>query len=69
MSQRLSSQELLAKVKGEVQEMSMHELKEKLDRNDDFVLIDIREQDEYAQGFIADAPHIPRGFLELRIEN
>ena len=47
----------------------MHELKEKLDRNDDFVLIDIREQDEYAQGFIADAPHIPRGFLELRIEN
>ena len=33
MSQRLSSQELLAQVKGEVKEMSMEELKDRLDQN------------------------------------
>ncbi len=69
MSQRLSSQELLAQVKGEVKEMSMEELKYKLDRNDDLILIDVREQDEVDQGVIVGATHIPRGFLELRIEN
>ena len=69
MSQRLSSQELLAQVKGEVKEMSIEELKEKLDRKDDLVLIDVREQDEVDQGIIVGATHIPRGFLELRIEN
>ena len=68
MSQRLSSQELLARVKGEVKEMSMEELKEKLDRKDDLVLIDVREQDEVDQGVIVGATHIPRGFLELRVE-
>jgi molybdopterin/thiamine biosynthesis adenylyltransferase/rhodanese-related sulfurtransferase len=32
------------------------------------VLIDIREQDEVDQGIIPGALHIPRGFLEMRIE-
>ena len=31
-------------------------------------LIDVREADEHAQGAIPGAVHIPRGFLELRIE-
>ncbi len=31
-------------------------------------LIDVREADEHAQGMIAGTIHIPRGFLELRIE-
>jgi len=32
------------------------------------VLIDVRESDEWRQGHIAQAVAIPRGFLELRIE-
>jgi molybdopterin/thiamine biosynthesis adenylyltransferase/rhodanese-related sulfurtransferase len=31
-------------------------------------VIDVREADEHAQGTIPNATHIPRGFLELRIE-
>lgn len=31
-------------------------------------LIDVRESDEHAQGMIPGTVHIPRGFLELRIE-
>lgn len=68
MSQRLSSQELLARVKSEIKELPMSEVKAKLDRGDEFTLIDVREQDEYDQGFIGGATHIPRGFLELRVE-
>ncbi len=33
------------------------------------VLIDIRERDEYEQGFIPRAEWIPRGFLEMKIED
>jgi molybdopterin/thiamine biosynthesis adenylyltransferase/rhodanese-related sulfurtransferase len=32
------------------------------------VLVDIREQDEVDQGMVPGAIHIPRGFLEMRIE-
>lgn len=32
------------------------------------VLIDVREKDEYLEGYIPGAKWIPRGFLELRIE-
>src|SRR5262249_61281049 len=31
-------------------------------------VIDVREPDEHAQGMIPGTVHIPRGFLELRIE-
>ena len=31
-------------------------------------VVDIRESDEYVQGALAGAVHIPRGYLELRIE-
>jgi sulfur-carrier protein adenylyltransferase/sulfurtransferase len=33
------------------------------------VIIDVREQDEYVQGYIPGARWIPRGFLESRIED
>jgi molybdopterin/thiamine biosynthesis adenylyltransferase/rhodanese-related sulfurtransferase len=32
------------------------------------ILVDVREKDEYLEGYIPGARHIPRGFLELRIE-
>ena len=37
-------------------------------RREGAVLIDIREQDEIEQGMIDGAVHIPRGYLESRIE-
>src|SRR3954466_12855 len=33
------------------------------------ILIDVREKDEWVEGFIPGAQWIPRGFLELRIED
>jgi sulfur-carrier protein adenylyltransferase/sulfurtransferase len=37
-------------------------------RRDGALLVDIREQDEVEQGIVTGAVHIPRGYLELRIE-
>jgi adenylyltransferase/sulfurtransferase len=37
--------------------------------NQDAAIIDVREQDEVDQGLIPGAIHIPRGYLELRIED
>src|SRR3954468_5915531 len=33
------------------------------------ILIDVREKDEWTEGFIPGARWIPRGFLELRVED
>jgi molybdopterin/thiamine biosynthesis adenylyltransferase/rhodanese-related sulfurtransferase len=60
---------LIAQVKAQVHEVAPQALKERLERGEPIVLIDVREHDEYAQGYIAGAIHIPRGFLELRIED
>lgn len=34
----------------------------------DIVLLDVREQNEWEEGHLPESVHIPRGFLELRME-
>ena len=65
---RLSGSELVAAIKKEIKEISVHQLKQKLD-DGAMVLVDIRELDEWMQGKIDGSYHLPRGFLELQIEN
>jgi sulfur-carrier protein adenylyltransferase/sulfurtransferase len=36
--------------------------------SEDIVLVDVREKHEWNEGYIPDALHVPRGFLELQIE-
>ena len=60
--------ELLAQVKQEIAEIDANTLAGELASATPPVLIDVREPDEYEQGAIAEAIHIPRGFLESRIE-
>ncbi len=62
--------EVLSKVKSEIREVSVEDTKARvLDDPKDAVLIDVRERDEYEQGFIPKAEWIPRGFLELKVED
>lgn len=58
-------QSLLSQVKSSIKETKPDELKAKPPQ----VLIDVREGDEYQEGFIPGALWIPRGKLELRIED
>ena len=48
--------------------ISAEDAKEIMDSTDDFVLIDVREDDEYASGHIAGALLIPYGEIEERAE-
>jgi molybdopterin/thiamine biosynthesis adenylyltransferase/rhodanese-related sulfurtransferase len=65
----LTSDRLISQVKRQINEINVHDLKRRVSEENSLVVIDIREFDEYAQGIIAGSHHIPRGFLELRIEN
>ena len=64
--------EIITRVKGDIREVSVDDTKARvLDdaRGEAPVLVDVRERDEYEQGFIPHAEWIPRGFLEIKIED
>lgn len=61
--------ELLSQTKSAITEIDFDEGQRRLESDASTVWIDIREADEYENGMIAGAVHIPRGFLELQIEN
>lgn len=60
--------ELLDQAKQEVREVTVEGLKRLLDEGAPLKLVDVRESEEYAEGSLPGALHVPRGFLELRIE-
>ena len=60
--------ELLARVKGEIDEIDPRDAAEALTSAVPPTLIDVREADEFEAGAIKGAVHIPRGNLESRIE-
>ena len=62
-------QSYLSAVKKEIKEVSVNDLKQKIDKKEDFLLIDVREKEETDGGIIPGAQTIVRGFLELKIEN
>jgi molybdopterin/thiamine biosynthesis adenylyltransferase/rhodanese-related sulfurtransferase len=65
-----SAAELMRKVKEQVTEVdpgTVHDAVENGNGNRP-VLIDVREQQEYEEGHIPGAAHVPRGYLESRIE-
>jgi sulfur-carrier protein adenylyltransferase/sulfurtransferase len=63
-----SFRELLASTKAEIREIDTARADE-LRRRPGAVVLDVREPDEYEQGAIPGAVHIPRGTLESSVEN
>jgi sulfur-carrier protein adenylyltransferase/sulfurtransferase len=61
-----SSAELLRQVKSQIDEVDPAEVNELI--NEGAAIIDVRETDEVAAGHLPGAKHIPRGYLESRIE-
>src|SRR6478752_5077521 len=59
----------LAAVKRQIREQTPAESAERLASEPAPAILDVRERDEYEQGYIPGAVHIPRGNLESRIEN
>jgi len=61
--------ELLTQVKAEIDEVSSSDVLGRLDDADRPLLLDVREQDEWQEGHLPGAVHVPRGNLEARIES
>ena len=60
-------QELLAEAREEIPEVDAPTLATELQGADAPLVVDVREQSEWDEGFIPGAIHVPRGFLESRI--
>lgn len=65
---RMNRDQLVALAKSQIQEVTPQDLRRRLDAGEDVTIIDIRERDEFAQGHLPGAVLVPRGFLELQIE-
>lgn len=60
--------DLIATARKETREVSLDELKKRLDAKEPLTLLDVREKEEYRAGYIPGAVSIPRGFLEIQVE-
>src|SRR4051794_17468387 len=68
-----ASREIMRQARRLVPEWTPYQTNEALNQqtgagNDEIVLVDVREKNEWDEGYIPGSLHIPRGYLELRIE-
>jgi rhodanese-related sulfurtransferase len=63
----MTTEEMVAAAKAVVPALNAQEVQAKLQASERFVLLDVREKEEYDQGHIAQATLLPRGLLEFRI--
>ncbi len=52
-----------------VRETTAADVRARMVRGERLALVDVREADEFRQGYIPGAVHVPRGFLEMQIED
>ena len=64
-----SGAEVIRQIKSQIEEVDPSEVNAPLERQrQSSVLIDVRESEEWDAGHIPGAKHVPRGYLESRIE-
>jgi len=61
--------QLMDEARNEIKEISVQEADELLKKNGKYLLLDVREKDEYREGHLEGALSLPRGFLEIKIES
>jgi rhodanese-related sulfurtransferase len=59
---------LVEDAKNGIRETNVQEVKPRLDRGDNFVLVDVREESEWAAGHLPKAIHLGKGVIERDIE-
>jgi rhodanese-related sulfurtransferase len=60
---------MVAAAKAVVPALTAEQVQAKVQAGEPFVILDVREKDEYDQGHIAQARLLPRGLLEFRIND
>lgn len=64
-----SYRQIVEEAKTEIPEVSIDDVKDEQEEDNDFVLLDVRDEDEYRAGYIPNAVHVTRGMLEFSVEN
>jgi hypothetical protein len=60
--------QLVAEAKSAVKEAGVDDLKKMLDSNENVIVLDIRDRDEYEKQHIPGAIHMSRGLVDLHVE-
>ena len=60
--------QIVEDAKKRVREVSIDDVKGKLDRGEEFLLVDVREESEYAKDHLPGAVHLGKGIIERDIE-
>ena len=60
---------LVDDAKARIRETNVQEVKKRLDNQETFTLIDVREEGEWAKGHLPGAIHLCKGIIERDIEN
>lgn len=59
---------IVGDAKGRVRECTVSDVKSRMDAGDKFVIVDVREESEFAAGHLPGAVHIGKGVIERDIE-
>src|SRR5580692_10229940 len=60
--------DLIPEVRRQTKQVSLEELKRRIESGEKLTLLDVREKDEWRGGYIPGAVSLPRGFLEIQAE-
>lgn len=60
--------QLMEEARRLVPEVSVQDVRGRLDKSDNATVLDVREKEEYRDGHLQGAISLPRGFLEMRVE-
>ena len=61
--------EMVQKALETIPEYDVHEVKNKIEQSQDFILVDVREDREWVQGNIPSSIHIGKGVIERDVAN
>jgi rhodanese-related sulfurtransferase len=61
--------QIVEDARSRVNEITLDDVKKKLDRGETFLLVDVREESEYAADHLPGAIHLGKGIIERDIEN
>ncbi len=60
--------ELMDEARETIPELTIDEVKDRIEQGEDWAVLDVREREEYREGHLEGAIPLPRGFLEMRVE-
>jgi 3-mercaptopyruvate sulfurtransferase SseA len=62
-----TAQQFIDEATAQVQSVSIHDVKKMMDAEEDIIILDIRDKEEFVKGHIPGAIHISRGLLEFMV--